>query len=102
MRRNESETGPARRGLAQASQQELVMAGEATCPFPLLVEGAWGGSGLPKNLKKKLLCYFQSGKKSGGGECEIQERPGQVLVCFAQEEGKAGRGGGARLALLCM
>ncbi|XP_074973858.1 protein mono-ADP-ribosyltransferase PARP14 isoform X4 [Caretta caretta] len=62
------------------------MAGEATCPFPLLVEGAWGGSGLPKNLKKKLLCYFQSGKKSGGGECEIQERPGQVLVCFAQEE----------------
>ncbi|XP_038277768.1 protein mono-ADP-ribosyltransferase PARP14-like isoform X2 [Dermochelys coriacea] len=62
------------------------MAGQATCPFPLVVEGAWGGSGLPKNLRKKLLCYFQSGKKSGGGECEIQERPGQVLVCFAQEE----------------
>uniref|UniRef100_A0A674JBP7 Poly [ADP-ribose] polymerase n=1 Tax=Terrapene triunguis TaxID=2587831 RepID=A0A674JBP7_9SAUR len=62
------------------------MAGEAKCPFPLLVEGDWGGSGLPKNLRKKLLCYFQSGKKSGGGECEIQERPGQVLVCFAQEE----------------
>ncbi|XP_030436585.1 protein mono-ADP-ribosyltransferase PARP14-like isoform X2 [Gopherus evgoodei] len=62
------------------------MAGETKCPFPLLVEGDWGGSGLPKPLKKKLLCYFQSGKKSGGGECEIQERPGQVLVCFAQED----------------
>uniref|UniRef100_A0A452I9C2 Poly [ADP-ribose] polymerase n=1 Tax=Gopherus agassizii TaxID=38772 RepID=A0A452I9C2_9SAUR len=62
------------------------MAGEAKCPFPLLLEGDWGGSGLPKPLKKKLLCYFQSGKKSGGGECEIRERPGQVLVCFAQED----------------
>ncbi|KAH1185080.1 protein mono-ADP-ribosyltransferase PARP14-like [Mauremys mutica] len=62
------------------------MAGEAKCPFPLLVEGDWGGSGLPKTLRKKLLCYFQSGKKSGGGECEIRERPGQVLVCFAQED----------------
>ncbi|KAH1185092.1 protein mono-ADP-ribosyltransferase PARP14-like [Mauremys mutica] len=62
------------------------MAGEAKCPFPLLVEGDWGDSGLPKTLRKKLLCYFQSGKKSGGGECEIRERPGQVLVCFAQED----------------
>ncbi|XP_030436581.1 protein mono-ADP-ribosyltransferase PARP14 isoform X1 [Gopherus evgoodei] len=62
------------------------MAGETKCPFPLLLEGDWGGSGLPKPLKKKLLCYFQSGKKSGGGECEIRERPGQVLVCFAQED----------------
>ncbi|XP_067405693.1 protein mono-ADP-ribosyltransferase PARP14-like [Emydura macquarii macquarii] len=62
------------------------MAGEAKCPFPLLVDGDWGGSGLPKSLKTKLQCYFQSQRKSGGGECELRERPGQLLVCFAQEE----------------
>uniref|UniRef100_A0A8C8SR85 Poly [ADP-ribose] polymerase n=1 Tax=Pelusios castaneus TaxID=367368 RepID=A0A8C8SR85_9SAUR len=61
------------------------MAG-ARCPFPLLVQGDWGGAGLPRSLRNKLLCYFQSQKRSGGGECEIQERPAQVLVCFAREE----------------
>uniref|UniRef100_A0A8C8SNN8 Poly [ADP-ribose] polymerase n=1 Tax=Pelusios castaneus TaxID=367368 RepID=A0A8C8SNN8_9SAUR len=61
------------------------MAG-ARCSFPLLVQGDWGGAGLQRSLRNKLLCYFQSQKRSGGGECEIQERPAQVLVCFAQEE----------------
>ncbi|XP_053143016.1 protein mono-ADP-ribosyltransferase PARP14 [Hemicordylus capensis] len=56
------------------------------CPFPLLVQGDWGSPDPPKSLKNKLLCYFQSRKKSGGGECEIQLRSGQVLVCFAEEE----------------
>ncbi|XP_006137712.2 protein mono-ADP-ribosyltransferase PARP14 [Pelodiscus sinensis] len=64
------------------------MAGEAQYPFPVRVEADWGGPGLPKSLRKKLLCYFQSAKRSGGGECEIQERPGQVLVCFAQQEAR--------------
>uniref|UniRef100_K7F6P0 Poly [ADP-ribose] polymerase n=1 Tax=Pelodiscus sinensis TaxID=13735 RepID=K7F6P0_PELSI len=62
------------------------MEGEAQYPFPVRVEADWGGPGLPKSLRKKLLCYFQSAKRSGGGECEIQERPGQVLACFAQQE----------------
>ncbi|KAL8183202.1 UNVERIFIED_CONTAM: hypothetical protein K2H54_023067 [Gekko kuhli] len=60
--------------------------GRKLCPFPVLVKGDWGAADPPKGVKNKLLCYFQSRKKSGGGECELQLRPGQVLVCFAQEE----------------
>ncbi|XP_013925208.1 PREDICTED: poly [ADP-ribose] polymerase 14-like [Thamnophis sirtalis] len=63
------------------------MAEEGTmCPFPLLVQGAWGSPDLPKIVRNKILRYFQSRKKSGGGECEIQKQGGQILVCFAQEE----------------
>ncbi|XP_070586684.1 protein mono-ADP-ribosyltransferase PARP14-like [Erythrolamprus reginae] len=61
---------------------------EAACGFPLVVEGNWGCS-LSKTLKNKLLCYFQSPKRSGGGECKIQVDPGreeQITVYFAQEE----------------
>ncbi|XP_029140551.1 protein mono-ADP-ribosyltransferase PARP14 [Protobothrops mucrosquamatus] len=56
------------------------------CPFPVLVQGAWGSPDPPKILRNKILLYFQSRKKSGGGECEIQKQGGQILVCFAQEE----------------
>ncbi|KAL7991775.1 hypothetical protein Chor_016031 [Crotalus horridus] len=56
------------------------------CPFPVLVQGAWGSPDPPKILRNKILRYFQSRKKSGGGECEIQKQGGQILVCFAQEE----------------
>ncbi|XP_066467944.1 protein mono-ADP-ribosyltransferase PARP14 [Tiliqua scincoides] len=56
--------------------------------FPVLVEGDWGCADPPKSVRSKLLCYFQSRRRSGGGECEIQLRAGRVLVCFAEEEAR--------------
>ncbi|XP_058050767.1 protein mono-ADP-ribosyltransferase PARP14-like isoform X2 [Ahaetulla prasina] len=56
------------------------------CSFPVLLQGAWGSPDPPKIVRNKILRYFQSRKKSGGGECEIQKQGGQILVCFAQEE----------------
>ncbi|XP_072435892.1 protein mono-ADP-ribosyltransferase PARP14-like isoform X3 [Chiloscyllium punctatum] len=55
--------------------------------FPVLVEG------LPVELgsvKSKLAIYFQSKKKSGGGECEIKahEDPRKFLVYFKNEQVK--------------
>ncbi|XP_027630021.1 protein mono-ADP-ribosyltransferase PARP14 isoform X2 [Tupaia chinensis] len=52
--------------------------------FPLIVEGSWG-SDPPKNLSTKLQMYFQSQKRSGGGECEVCQEPGsqsRFLVLF--------------------
>uniref|UniRef100_A0A803SRQ5 Uncharacterized protein n=1 Tax=Anolis carolinensis TaxID=28377 RepID=A0A803SRQ5_ANOCA len=60
--------------------------GRGLCPFPVLVRADWGGPDLPKATRNKLLCYFQSRKKSGGGECELQRQGGRVLVCFARPE----------------
>ncbi|XP_044293868.1 protein mono-ADP-ribosyltransferase PARP14-like [Varanus komodoensis] len=57
-----------------------------SCAFPVLVQGDWGAPAPTKLLRNKLLCYFQSRKKSGGGECEIQQGSGLVLVCFAHDE----------------
>ncbi|XP_078084096.1 protein mono-ADP-ribosyltransferase PARP14-like [Mustelus asterias] len=53
--------------------------------FPVLVEG------LPVELdsvKSKLAIYFQSRRRSGGGECEIRALPdqGKLLVYFKNEE----------------
>ncbi|KAK9410545.1 polyADP-ribose polymerase PARP14 [Crotalus adamanteus] len=62
--------------------------GEVVYRFPLVVEGNWDCS-LSKTLKNKLLCYFQSPKRSGGGECKIHVDPGrekQITVYFAQED----------------
>ncbi|XP_052014480.1 protein mono-ADP-ribosyltransferase PARP14 isoform X2 [Apodemus sylvaticus] len=56
--------------------------------FPLLVEGSWGPDP-PKNLINKLQMYFQSRKKSGGGECEVVPDPGnpaRFLVLFFPED----------------
>ncbi|KAK2493461.1 hypothetical protein MC885_011875 [Smutsia gigantea] len=56
--------------------------------FPLLVQGSWG-PGPPKNLSTKLLMYFQSPKRSGGGECEVRQEPGnppQFLLFFHLED----------------
>ncbi|XP_040606787.1 protein mono-ADP-ribosyltransferase PARP14 isoform X1 [Mesocricetus auratus] len=60
----------------------------ASGPFPLLVEGSWGPDP-PKTLINKLQMYFQSRKKSGGGECEVVPQPGSpasFLVLFSPED----------------
>ncbi|XP_014635277.1 PREDICTED: poly [ADP-ribose] polymerase 14-like [Ceratotherium simum simum] len=57
-------------------------------PFPLLVEGSWGPDP-PKNLVTKLQMYFQSPRRSGGGECEVRQQPGsppRFLVLFSPED----------------
>ncbi|XP_027318027.3 E3 ubiquitin-protein ligase DTX3L [Anas platyrhynchos] len=43
-----------------------------------------------EKAKLKLQSYFQSGKRSGGGECELQAgpEPGTYLVYFHQEQDK--------------
>lgn len=69
----------------------------ASGSFPLLVEGSWGPDP-PKNLINKLQMYFQSRKKSGGGECEVVPEPGnpaRFLVHFFPEDGEGheSRGG---------
>ncbi|KAG8125146.1 hypothetical protein E2320_020839 [Naja naja] len=60
--------------------------GRGMCAFPVLLKGAWESPDPPKILRNKILRYFQSPKKSGGGECEIQKQGRQILVFFAQEE----------------
>nr|XP_056717390.1 protein mono-ADP-ribosyltransferase PARP14-like [Euleptes europaea] len=62
--------------------------GPKACPFAVLVEGAWGAAEPPRGVRNKLLCYFQSRKRSGGGECQLQRPPGRLLVCFAREEAR--------------
>uniref|UniRef100_A0A8C9UEM7 Poly [ADP-ribose] polymerase n=1 Tax=Serinus canaria TaxID=9135 RepID=A0A8C9UEM7_SERCA len=64
------------------------MEGQRPCSFPLVVRGDWGPAEPPPSLRKKLLCYFQSQKRSGGGECELRTEAGHVLVCFARPEVK--------------
>ncbi|XP_066046403.1 protein mono-ADP-ribosyltransferase PARP14-like isoform X1 [Chamaea fasciata] len=58
------------------------------CAFPLLVRGDWGPAEPPPALRKKLLCYFQSQKRSGGGECELRTGTGSghIIVCFSCPE----------------
>ncbi|XP_078408682.1 protein mono-ADP-ribosyltransferase PARP14-like [Cetorhinus maximus] len=53
--------------------------------FPALVEGL---TVQLDSVKSKLAIYFQSKKKSGGGECEIRAHPeqGKFLVYFQNEE----------------
>ncbi|XP_029461153.1 protein mono-ADP-ribosyltransferase PARP14 isoform X2 [Rhinatrema bivittatum] len=59
---------------------------DGTYPYPLLVRGEWGDP-VPRGLKNKLLLYFQSLKKSGGGDCAVGElSPQQALLCFAEEQ----------------
>uniref|UniRef100_A0A8D2IST3 Poly [ADP-ribose] polymerase n=1 Tax=Varanus komodoensis TaxID=61221 RepID=A0A8D2IST3_VARKO len=64
------------------------MAEETAYLFPVVVEGNWGKT-LSKSLKNKLLCYLQSPKRSGGGECKVCVEPGeeeQITVFFTHEE----------------
>ncbi|XP_031446539.1 protein mono-ADP-ribosyltransferase PARP14-like isoform X3 [Phasianus colchicus] len=67
-------------------RQSAAMAGLRPGSFPLLVRGDWGTAEPPAPLRKKLLLYFQSPKRSGGGECELRCGPGQLLVCFARPD----------------
>ncbi|XP_065527448.1 protein mono-ADP-ribosyltransferase PARP14 isoform X2 [Lathamus discolor] len=66
------------------------MAGQRPGGFPLLVRGDWGSAEPPPALRRKLLCYFQSQKRSGGGECELRAGTGtgQLLVCFVHPEAR--------------
>lgn len=68
----------------------------ASRSFPLLVEGSWGPDP-PKNLGTKLQMYFQSRKRSGGGECEVRQEPGsppRFLVLFFPDDGEGRTGAG--------
>ncbi|XP_061860494.1 protein mono-ADP-ribosyltransferase PARP14 isoform X2 [Colius striatus] len=64
------------------------MAEQPSGSFPLLLGGDWGPAEPPPALRKKLLCYFQSQKRSGGGECELRAgpSPGHLLICFSRPE----------------
>ncbi|XP_006884365.1 PREDICTED: poly [ADP-ribose] polymerase 14 [Elephantulus edwardii] len=60
----------------------------APCSFPLLVRGSWDPDP-PKNLSIKLQVYFQSRKRSGGGECVVRAEPGSpstFVVLFSNED----------------
>ncbi|EGV92683.1 Poly [ADP-ribose] polymerase 14 [Cricetulus griseus] len=60
----------------------------ASVSFPLLVEGSWGPDP-PKTLINELQMYFQSPKKSGGGECKVVQQPKSpecFLVLFSTED----------------
>ncbi|KAH0621327.1 hypothetical protein JD844_022484 [Phrynosoma platyrhinos] len=63
--------------------------GEEAYGFPVVVRGDWGET-VSKSLKYKLISYFQSAKRSGGGECKIRMDPGsnaeQITVEFVKEE----------------
>ncbi|XP_012584971.1 PREDICTED: poly [ADP-ribose] polymerase 14-like [Condylura cristata] len=52
----------------------------ASGSFPLLVQGSWGPDPL-MNLSTEVQQYFQSTKRSGGGDCEIRQEPGSP-PCF--------------------
>ncbi|XP_061226007.1 protein mono-ADP-ribosyltransferase PARP14-like isoform X2 [Neopsephotus bourkii] len=66
------------------------MAGQRPGGFPLLVRGDWGSAEPPRALRRTLLRYFQSQKRSGGGECELRAgtATGHLLVCFLHPEVK--------------
>lgn len=61
---------------------------ESKCA-PVVVEGAWSPA-QTKNLKNKLHLYFQSRKKSGGGECRVETDDGapRAAVFFSSEQGE--------------
>uniref|UniRef100_A0A3Q3GMV8 Poly [ADP-ribose] polymerase n=1 Tax=Labrus bergylta TaxID=56723 RepID=A0A3Q3GMV8_9LABR len=54
---------------------------------PVIVEGVWSAA-QTKTVKNKLQLYFQSKKKSGGGECRVEAEEGalRAAVYFRVEE----------------
>ncbi|KAM4575865.1 protein mono-ADP-ribosyltransferase PARP14-like [Odontesthes bonariensis] len=59
---------------------------ECECP-PVAVEGDWGPAP-SKTVKNKLQLYFQSKKKSSGGDCrvEVEDGAARAAVFFRSEE----------------
>ena len=58
-------------------------------PYPVVVEGEWV-SVQAKAIKNKLQIYFQSKKKSGGGDCRVEvtgDDSGRATVYFKCDEG---------------
>ncbi|XP_043850620.1 protein mono-ADP-ribosyltransferase PARP14-like [Dromiciops gliroides] len=55
--------------------------------FPLVLEGPWDPNP-SKKLCNKLQCYFQSHRRSGGGECVLtpQRDRAEILLLFEHEE----------------
>lgn len=58
------------------------------CP-PVTVEGDWTPA-QTKALKNKLHIYFQSKKKSSGGDCRVEAEEGapRAAVYFISPEGE--------------
>ncbi|KAL1266727.1 hypothetical protein QQF64_002402 [Cirrhinus molitorella] len=58
-------------------------------PYPIIVEGDWGPA---KNLKNKLQIYFQSKKKSQGGDCVVQYNDGSdsATILFKSSHSRDG------------
>ncbi|MCJ8742185.1 hypothetical protein PDJAM_G00079280 [Pangasius djambal] len=54
-------------------------------PYPLLVEGDWSSINA-KTLNSKVNIYFQSKKKSQGGDCVVRWTEGSCTVFFKSEE----------------
>ncbi|XP_064209269.1 protein mono-ADP-ribosyltransferase PARP14-like [Anguilla rostrata] len=55
--------------------------------YPVTVTGEWG-SNPPKVIKNKLQIYFQSKKKSGGGDCHVEFTGRCATVHFKSEDAR--------------
>ncbi|KAK1166015.1 protein mono-ADP-ribosyltransferase PARP14-like [Acipenser oxyrinchus oxyrinchus] len=59
-----------------------------TCPYPLCIEGDWSSAN-SNTVKNKLQIYFQSKKKSNGGDCRVEFEDtsrNHAVVWFKNEE----------------
>ncbi|MGH0134604.1 UNVERIFIED_CONTAM: hypothetical protein FKN15_033511 [Acipenser sinensis] len=59
-----------------------------TCPYPLFIEGDWSSAN-SNTVKNKLQIYFQSKKKSNGGDCRVEYEDtsrNHAVVWFKNEE----------------
>lgn len=57
--------------------------------YPIIVAGDWGPE-QAKSVKNKLQIYFQSKKKSQGGDCVVQYNDGSnsATVLFKSSDSK--------------
>ncbi|KAJ8342159.1 hypothetical protein SKAU_G00320870, partial [Synaphobranchus kaupii] len=54
-------------------------------PYAVTFACEWG-SNPPKAIKNKLQIYFQSKKKSGGGDCQVELTGGAATVSFKSKD----------------